>query len=232
MLAGHEPDIGAAAGISNGQTPPAPWGKPRAPTPSRCRVCPPADSMRLAIISSCDRISAVRWPQKNSRLLMCIRPAKNPKLRGEGSLGLQTVAGQGAGVSRQSCLHNPAARGEFLLVINLVALGASRTPGALLARVFQIGGSNGEFLASVRAPIARRIANEELGQKTDSKHCEDADQKISPHYVSPFTATIAGAESLPPRRTEASQGKREEFLSRVRETTKRARSVFMCGLIF
>jgi len=155
MLAGHEPDIGAAAGISNRQTPPAPWGKPRAPTLSRCRVCPPADSMRLAIISSCDRISAVRWPQKNSRLLMCIRPAKSPKLRGEGSLGLQTVAGQGAGVSRQSCLHNSAARGEFLLVINLVALGASRTPGALLARVFQIGGSNGEFLASVRAPIAR-----------------------------------------------------------------------------
>jgi hypothetical protein len=98
--------------------------------------------------------------------------------------------------------------------------------------VFQIGGSNGEFLASVRAPIARRIANEELGQKTDSKHCEEAEQKISPHYVSPFTATIAGAESLPPRRTEASQGKREEFLSRVRETTKRARGVFMCGLIF
>ena len=159
--------------------------------------------------------------------------SEKPQAPGEREFGASDCRWAGCWCFAAVLLAQFPPPGESSYWLSILSRSArAERPGALLARVFQIGGSNGEFLASVRAPIARRIANEELGQKTDSKHCEDAEQKISPHYVSPFTATIAGAESLPPRRTEGSQGKREEFLSRVRETAKRARSVFMWGLIF
>jgi len=104
MLAGHEPDIGAAAGISNRQTPPAPWGKPRAPTLSRCRVCPPADvavrgrtSIRCASRSLVPVTESQRCagPRKTPGCSCAFGQQKTPSSGGKGVWGFRLSLGRG-----------------------------------------------------------------------------------------------------------------------------------------